>query len=293
MAQFDEFRSFIRRDAPLAMHTRLQLGGPAEFFAEPTSEEELRRLLQQSQVEHVPVRMLGMGANVLASEEGVSGVVIRLTAPAFCGITVDDRRVIAGAGAKLGRVITQSVASGLAGLEGLIGIPGTIGGALCENTGTNSGDIGQWVESVTVMGFDGTTSVLSKNEISFEYQTSSLDDVVVVSATFLLERDDPAELARRMQKLWIVRKSRQPAGELVSTFAFKNPRSGTSAGDLIEKAGLKGTRIGGASISERNANFILVEPEGTVDDVLRLIELVRREVESRTEIELEPAVAIW
>ena len=293
MAQFDEFRTFVRRDVPLAMHTRLQLGGPAEFFAEPVTETELIDLLKQSQKENVPVRVLGAGSNVLAPEEGLSGVVLSLSSPVFCRVAVEGRRVTAGAGAKLGRVITQAVSQGLAGIEGLIGIPGTIGGALAGNTGTNNGDLGQWVESVTISDFDGKISVLSKNEISFGYRSSSLDDTVILSATLLLDQDGPVELSRRMQKLWIVRKAQQPGSELASAYVFKNPKMGTSAGEWIEQAGLKGTCIGGAKISERNANFILVEPEGTVDDVLRLIRLVQDQVETRTEIELEPALEIW
>lgn len=293
MAQFDEFRKFVRRDVPLAMHTRLQLGGPAEFFAEPTSESELIDLLKKCREEHVPVRILGSGSNVLPAEEGISGVVLSLAAPMFCAVSIEGRQVVAGAGVKLGRVVTQSVSQGLSGLESLIGIPGTIGGALCGNTGTNNGDIGQWVESVTIADFEGNISVLSKSEITFAYRSSSLDDVVILAATFRLDQEDPVELSRRMQKFWIVRKTLQPSGEAASAFAFKNPRGGTSAGELIEQAGLKGTRIGGAMVSERNANFILVEPEATVDDVMRLIRFVQDQVEKRTEIELEPVLEIW
>lgn len=297
MAQFDEFRKFVRRDVPLAMYTRLQLGGPAEFFAEPTSETELIALLKQCREENVPIRVLGAGSNILASEEGVSGIVLSLSAPVFCEIVCDGvtegQKIRAGAGAKLGHVITRAVSQGLAGFEGLIGIPGTIGGALCGNAGASSGDLGQWVESVRVADFDGNIFELAPSEISFGFRTSSLDDVVILSACFALEADDPSELSRRMQKLWIVRKTQQPSSEVASAYAFKNPRGGTPAGELIEQAGLKNLKIGGAMISQRNANFILVEPEGTVDDVLRLIQLVQEQVEKRTEIELEPAVEIW
>lgn len=293
MAQFDEFLKFVRRDVPLAMHTRLQIGGPAEFFAEPTSQTELHDLLKQSRAENIPVRVLGAGSNIIAPEDGVSGVVLSLAAPVFCGITVEKKNVVAGAGAKLGRTITQAVSQGLSGIEGLIGIPGTVGGALCGNAGTNSGDLGEWVESVTVIDFEGSIFDLAKNDITFGYRTSSLDDVVILSATLRLEQDDPVELARRMQKLWIVRKAQQPSGELASACAFRNPRSGPPAEELIERAGLKGTRIGGAMVSERSANFILLEPEGTFDDVMRLLELVREQVEKRTEVELESIIEVW
>ncbi len=293
MSQFDEFRKFLRRDVPLAMHTRLQLGGPAEFFAEPTSEAELIDMLKQSRSEGVPVRVIGSGTSILPGDEGVSGVVLSLAAPAFCEITVEDNRVTAGAGAKLGRVVTQSVAQGLSGIENLVGIPGTVGGALCGNVGTNSGDLGQWVESVRAVDFNANVFQLSRNEITFGYRTSSLDDVIILSVTLALDRDDTVELAKRLQKIWIVRKTQQPTGEQVSGYMFKNPATGNAAQELIERAGLKDARIGGAAVSSRNANFLLVEPECTVDDVKRLLRLVQDEVEARTETDLESAIEIW
>jgi UDP-N-acetylmuramate dehydrogenase len=288
----DIFRG-VQRNVPLAMYTRLQLGGLAEFFAEPESESDLIALLKQSQIGKIPVHILGAGSNLLVSEKGIGGLTVRFSNPAFCGITIEGQRVTAGAGAKLGQVITQSVSQGLGGIEDLIGIPGNMGGSLLGNAGTNSGDLGQWVESVRVAGINGEISVLSKNEISFGYRSSSLDDAVILSATLRLEKDNPAELAKRMQKLWIVRKTQQPSGERASVYVFKNPATGASAGELVEQAGLKGTRIGGAVVSEHNANFIMVEPEGTAEDVLRLIRFVREQVEIITEIKLELSLEIW
>ncbi len=237
MSQFDEFRKFLRRDVPLAMHTRLQLGGPAEFFAEPTSETELLDILKQSRNESVPVRAIGSGTSILPGNEGVSGVVLSLAAPVFCGITVEGNCVTAGAGEKLGRVVTQSVAQGLSGIENLVGIPGTVGGALRGNVGTNSGDLGQWVESVKVVDFNANVFELSRNEVTFGYRTSSLDDVIILSATLVLRQDDVTELAKRLQKIWIVRKTQQPTGERVSGYMFKNPQTGSAARELIERAG--------------------------------------------------------
>jgi UDP-N-acetylmuramate dehydrogenase len=153
--------------------------------------------------------------------------------------------------------------------------------------------MGQWVESVRVIDLDGNVSVLSKNEITFGYRYSTLDDVVLTSATLRLERDEPKELAKRMRKLWIIRKSQQPAGDAASVLAFCDPETGPLASDLIEQVGLKGTRIGGAVISERNAGFITVEPECITDDILRLIRLVQEQVALNTEIELQSALKIW
>jgi UDP-N-acetylmuramate dehydrogenase len=276
------------------MYTRLQLGGKAEFFAEPETENELISLLKHCRQEQTPVHVIGTGANILVPDDGVAGLTIALSRPAFNGITVAGQRITAGAGTKFGQIITQAVVSGLGGIEGLIGIPGTLGGILAGNSGTNAnGDVGQCVESVRIADFAGNVSDIPKRDITFAYRDSSLDSAVILSATLLLDKDDPAELAKRMQKLWIVCKTQQPAGELPSIYPFKNPTSGTSAGDLIDQAGLKGTKVGGAGVSERNAGFIVVEPECIANDVVRLISLIKDEVANLTEIELETALQIW
>jgi len=290
----DLFPKFVRQEVPLSMYTRLQLGGVAEFFAEPENETELTTLLKHCRKEKIPVHVLGAGSSLLIPESGVAGVVIILHKPEFCPITVDGLFLTAGTGAPFGQVITQSVSQGLGGIEAFVGMPGSFGGAVCRNTGTiHGGDLGQWVESVRVVNLDGNVVVLSKNEITFGYRFSSLDDVMLLSATLRLEKDEPKELAKRMRKLWISRKAQQPSGEAASVLAFRDPETGPSANDLIDQVGLKGTRIGGAVISERNAGFITVDPECISDDVLRLIRLVQEQVALNTEVELQVAVEIW
>ena len=190
------------------------------------------------------------------------GLVVKLSAPEFCKIQIAGRRVTAGGGALLSRVVTTSVHGGLAGLEMLIGIPGAVGGALHGNSGSHGGDLGQWTAAATVVTAGGEVLQRGRDDMVFGYRQSSLDDLVILEADFQLEEDDPRELARRMQKLWIVKKASQPMGHQSAGCVFKNPR-GASAGELIEKAGLKGARIGGAVVSDRHANFILVEPECT------------------------------
>jgi len=289
---FSEFKAIVRQNVPLAMHTWMQLGGPAEYFAEPRTTEELSSLLKIACRENLPVQILGAGSNILVPDEGVSGLVFRFTAPEFTEIRSEGSLVFAGGGAKLGRVITHSVHAGLGGIEGLIGIPGTVGGALVANAGTNNDDIGQAVKSVKIITDTGEIRELSRNEISFEYRHSSLEETIILSATLQLQEEDHLELSRRLQKLWIFRKTSQPMGHQCTGLVFRNPR-GMIAGELIEKAGLKGTRIGGAVISERNANFIVVEAECTSNDVLRLIELVQTQVHKRLEVDLEIGLEIW
>ncbi|MGI6418152.1 MAG: UDP-N-acetylmuramate dehydrogenase [Thermoguttaceae bacterium] len=286
------FEKIVRRDEPLAMHTWFQLGGPAEYFAEPETTDQLVALVRRCTEHQVPVRMLGGGSNLLVGDAGVPGVVIRLSAPEFEKIRVEPPRIVAGGGAKTGRVVTTAVHSGLAGLEGLVAIPGTLGGALHGNAGTQSTNIGQWTTSATVITIAGEICRRDRDDLHFEYRRSSLDDLVILQATLELEQDDPQELSRRLQKQWILRKAAQPMGHQCAGCVFKNPR-GMRAGELIEQAGLKGTRIGGAIVSDRHANFIVAEPECTANDVLRLIDLVRGQVSDRLGVDLELELEIW
>jgi len=292
MAFITGFEKIVRQSEPLAMHTWFQLGGPAEYFAEPGSVEELIALTRRCRDEGVEVRLLGQGSNILVRDEGVPGLVVHLSAPAFCGIEIDGRRVSVGGGALLGRVVTTTVHGGLAGLETLVGIPGTIGGALHGNTGAHGGDIGQWTFNATVLTAGGEIVERNADDLSFDYHQSNLDDLAILSAACELEEDDPRQLAQRMQKHWILKKASQPMGHQSAGCVFKNPR-GVGAGKLIDSAGLKGTRIGGAVVCDRHANFILAEPECTSQDVLRLIELIRGQVRDRMGVELELELEVW
>ena len=292
MSLLTGFEKIARRDEPLAMHTWFQLGGPAEYFAEPNNVDELLALIERCNQEGFAVRLLGHGSNILVPDEGVSGLVMRLSASDFRKIGIDGQAVIASSGATLGRVVTKAVHQGLAGLEGLIGIPGTIGGALHGNAGAHGSDIGHWISRVTVISQTGEVYQRERDELDFGYRESNVDELVILEACFQLEGEDPAQLARRMQKHWIVRRAAQPMGHQSAGCVFKNPR-GASAGELIEEAGLKGTRIGGAVVSDRHANFIVAEPECTSQDVLRLIDLIRGQVHDRLGIELQRELEIW
>ena len=287
-----DFEKIVRQAEPLAMHTWFQLGGPAEYFAEPEDTDQLVALIKRCREEDAPVRLLGRGSNVLVPDDGVPGMVIRLSAGAFGDVKIDGQTITAGGGAKLGHVVTTSVHKGLAGLEDMVAIPGTLGGALHGNAGIHGTDIGQWTSRATVVTLTGEVFVRRRDDLEFGYRRSSLDELVILEATLELEEEDPRELARRMQKQWIVRKATQPMGHQCAGCVFKNPR-GMRAGELIEQAGLKGTRIGGAVVSDRHANFIIAEPECTANDVLRLIELIRSQVHERLGVELELELDLW
>jgi UDP-N-acetylmuramate dehydrogenase len=292
MTLWTGLESIVRQAEPLAAHTWFRLGGPAQYFAEPQSTDELVALVHRCRDNAIPIRLLGGGSNLLVREMGVTGMVIHLTAPVFSEISVSGNTVTAGGGAKLGHVISTAVREGLGGLEALVGIPGTVGGALHGNAGGRGGDIGQWTVEATVMTRGGEIQQRQREELVFAYRQSNLDELVILRAQFQLEPDNPEELTKRMQKQWIVKKASQPLGHQSAGCIFKNPR-GMSAGMLIEQAGLKGTRVGGAEVSDRHANFIIAEPGATSQDVLKLIELVRGRVKDRLGIDLEPEIEVW
>ena len=195
-------------------------------------------------------------------------------------------------GGKLGHAISTSVREGLAGLETLVGIPGSVGGALHGNAGSRGGDIGQWTSQATVMTRAGEILTRHREELVFAYRESSLDELVILEAQFELDEEDPEELTKRMQKQWIIQKAGQPLGHQSAGCIFKNPR-GMSAGMLIDQAGLKTTRVGAAEVSQRHANFIIANEGASSQDVLKLINLVRENVMERLGIELETEIEIW
>ena len=292
MSFVKEFSAIVKQDEPLAPYTYMKIGGPARYFAEPRTADELRTLLTRARNEGLPVYILGGGSNILVRDEGVNGLVLRTSAPAFRSITVQGERVVAGAGASLWSTIRAAAEHRLAGLEVLAGIPGTVGGALRMNAGGRFGDIGQFTHRVTVMDWDGQVRELARDELSFQYRDSGIDEPIILEGVFVLEEDDPAAIARRMKKVWITKKASQPLSFQSAGCIFKNVR-GLSAGVLIEQAGLKGYRVGSAEVSERHANFIVAHPGCTARDVLRLIDLIRERVRAKFGVELELEIKIW
>src|SRR2546423_9870019 len=181
------FGHIVRENEPLAPHTWFRLGGPAQYFAEPTSIDELAAMVRRCHESGLPIRVLGGGSTLLIRDAGVPGMVVVLGAAAFGRIEVAGRKVTAGGGAKLGHVISTAVREGLAGLEMLVGIPGTVGGALHTNAGTHAGDIGQCAASAKVLTRKGEIITRQKSELRFGYRISSLDELAILEATLELE----------------------------------------------------------------------------------------------------------
>jgi UDP-N-acetylmuramate dehydrogenase len=292
MQLLERFAEIAKRDEPLASYTHLKLGGPADVLVQPRSREELAEVVRHCRAKSIPVRVLGGGGNLLVSDEGVRGVVLRLSEPAFTQLAVEGRRVRCGCGALLSSLISEAARHGLGGLEALVGIPGTVGGGLRCNAGDRAGEIGRYVQQVEVMDDEGQVQVRDRDELRFGYCWSNLDDPVLLSAEFELEADQPDAIVKHMRKAWIQRKARQPLSFEASCRVFKNPR-GLNAAELIEQTGLSKTRVGGAEISERDANYIVAHPGATARDVLRLIDLIRTRVQERFNVELELELSEW
>lgn len=268
------------------------MGGPAQLFIEPRTRQELKDVISTCQQNEIPIRLLGGGSNLLVRDEGFGGAVIHLTGDEFTFVSIEGTTVRAGAAAPLSHVISQTVNAGLAGLETLVGIPGTLGGAIRGNAGGRHGDIGQFVRAVDVVTSEGKEFTRTEDELAFDYRHSSINELVVVSAELALSTDDPDSLTRRMRKLWIMKKAAQPLSFQSAGCIFKNPR-GLSAGALIEQAGLKGTRVGQCEVSDRHANFIVTHDGATSDDILKLIDLIRTQVSEIHGVQLELEIQVW
>ncbi len=288
----EDFSEILRRDEPLSQHTWLKLGGPAQYFVSPRTEAELLDVIKTCRSQRLPVHILGSGSNLLVREAGVQGVVVKVAEPLLGEVTVDGTSLTAGGGTLLSHVVAEAVRAGLGGIEYLVGIPGTIAGAVVGNSGGRTGDVGQLITSVKVLTQNNEVAVRRGDELSFSYRRSGIQDLLVLSATLELTRDDSEELTRRMRKNWIMKRSTQPLADQSAGCIFRNPR-GLSAGALIEQCGLKGLSVGKARISERHANFIVTEAGATSKDVEQLIGRIQKAVAEKFAVELELEIKVW
>jgi len=288
----DDFSEILRRDESLADYNWLRIGGPAEFLLTPTTEDELLDVVRCCLAGGITIRILGGGSNLLVADEGISGAVIRVVEPLLSDVSVDGTTVTAGGGCTLSHAISESVRAQLAGLETLVGIPGSVGGAIVGNAGGRQGDIGEFVQSVRVLDRDGNITERSGDELTFSYRSSGLSDLLVLSATFQLKEDASDELTRRMRQNWIMKRSTQPLADQSAGCIFRNPR-GLSAGALIEQCGLKGMLVGKARISDRHANFIVTEEGATCRDVDQLICRIQSAVSEKFGVDLELEICRW
>lgn len=289
----------VLRNEPLSKHTSFGIGGPADLLAYPADAADVVALLREIRAQELPFIVLGGGTNLLVRDGGFRGIAISLRRLNAIKVEREYRSlggtyavVSAEAGAVLGRVIAFAANEALTGLEFATGIPGTIGGAVCMNAGTAEGEMGDVVETVTLLTPNGEPVTRSKEEMGFGYRTANVPaGHVVLSARLQLRHDEKKKIEAKVKALMDKRKDRQPWGQPNAGSIFKNPLD-ESAGKLIESAGLKGKAVGGAQVSEKHANFIVNTGKATAADVLALMEIVKQTVLDVHGARLEPEIKI-
>lgn len=290
-------------NAPLAPKTWYKVGGPAPVLAHPRSVDQLSALAKRCHERGVRIYVLGSGANLLVADEGVDGVVVQLDDDAFSQVTVDRNRVTAGAGFDLMKLVLDTAKRGLAGLEVVAGIPASIGGAVRMNAGGAFGDVGKSVSRVTVMSESGEVYERTRDDLVFSYRKTNISAPFILSAEFELAEEDPDDLMKRVKEIFLYKKNSQPMGANSAGCAFKNPKRPADdpdasqplpgAGALIDRAGLKGYRIGGAEVSDKHGNFIFAHDGCKAADLLALMAHCQTVVYEKFGIRLEREVAVW
>jgi UDP-N-acetylmuramate dehydrogenase len=278
---------------PLANHTTMKIGGPADILVEPSSVENLEKMMKVIKEHHVPWRAIGRGSNLLVSDKGIEGVVIKL-GRGLDHLEINDTKVKVGAGFSLVSLSVQISKKGLAGLEFASGIPGSVGGAVYMNAGAHGSDMSEILEKAYVLFEDGTFAWLSKEEMEFSYRTSVLQKKrpgIVLEAVFQLTSGNREEIVAKMQNNKNYRKETQPYNLPCAGSIFRNPLP-HYAGQLVQEAGLKGYSIGGAQISPMHGNFIVNTGNGKAEDVLALIQHVKEYVYETFGIKIETEVEI-
>lgn len=278
---------------PLANHTTMKIGGPADLFIEPSSVENIEKAMQIIKANNLPWRAVGRGSNLLVSDEGIEGVVLKI-GKGLDHVAINGTEVKAGAGVSLVSLSVQISKKGYAGLEFASGIPGSVGGAVYMNAGAHGSDMSDILKKAYVLFEDGRLAWLSKEEMEFSYRTSLLQKKkpgIVLEAIFQLKEGNRTEIVQKMQNNKDYRKDTQPYNLPCAGSIFRNPLP-NHAGQLVEDAGLKGHSIGGAQISPMHGNFIVNTGDGSAADVLALIQHAKDTVYSQFEIELETEVEI-
>ena len=295
-----DLKAPIRMEVPLHRYSTFQIGGPARFFSEPTHFEELKSLLDFARSEELPLLGIGKGSNILFPDEGFPGLVITFIHYEPTRILFDSERmtVTASSGVNLYRLALMARDVGFGGVEFLSHIPGTLGGALMMNAGFSriageKKEIGNLVEEITVLTPEGIIRLLSREELAFHYRKSGLEGFIILEARLKLQRANPEEIQTEIEACFGYRNRVQDLRYPSAGSVFKNPGGNQgSAGQLIEKAGLKGHRMGNAMISDRHANFIVNLGGARAVDVLGLVHLAQEKVLEAFDVRLEPEIRI-
>ncbi len=288
-----------KANVPLAPRTWYRTGGSAAVYTQPENPDQLAAVLARAHEHGVPFYVLGSGANLLVADAGVDGVVIRLDAPGFRKMAVDAeaRRVVAGAGADLFKLVPATAKAGLDGLVQVAGIPASVGGAVRMNAGGAPGDISRGLTRVRVMDGRGDVNDLPRDAICFGYRHTDIAAPLILEAEWRLDAGDPRGLTALYKTLYARKRDSQPMGDKSAGCCFRNPppgaTDGATAGMLIDRAGLKGFRVGGAEVSPLHANFVTAAPGSTTANVLAVMDHVADTVDRVFGVRLQREVVVW
>ena len=286
-----EIRGEVRFKEPLSFHTSLRIGGSADFFIVPQDVEDIRLALAFADKEGLPVEVIGGGNNLLVRDRGIRGVVLRLEG-CLGRAEFNGEEAVAGAGVSLSALIREAAALNLGGVECLVGIPATIGGAVAMNAGTPDGWIGDFVSAVYFLHPDGTLGEFKPGPGAFGYRLfAAPPGAVLIGARLRLHRRPQAEIQKDIKQRLKQKKATQPLALASAGCVWKNP-PGDAAGRLVEKVGLKGKRLNGAEISAKHANFIVNRGGAMAADILALMDMTRERVQHQFGITLEPEIRI-
>lgn len=277
-------------DEPMSRHTTFQIGGPADLFVIPEDIDEAREVIGLCREAEVPYFLLGMGSDLLVSDEGYRGVIVNFSG-GLTNVSVDGESMTCQAGVTLKEAAEMSCELGLSGLEFASGIPGSVGGAVFMNAGAYGGQISDVLESAFCLMPDGSTETIGVDDLALGYRQSRVKDdgLVVLSATFSLREDDPAKIRETIEELGRRREEKQPLEYPSAGSTFKRPE-GYFAGKLISDAGLQGYQVGGAAVSTKHAGFVVNLGGATAADVKAVISHVQDEVKKSSGVQLEPEV---
>lgn len=280
----------IRENEPMSRHITFRVGGNADYYVMPDSEEEIQDVIALCKEFQVPYYVIGNGSNLLVGDKGYRGVILQICRE-MSSIQVDDQVISVQAGALLSKVGNVALEAGLTGFEFAAGIPGTVGGAVVMNAGAYGGEMKDILLDVTVLTSDGEVKVLNLEELELGYRTSVIPKMqyVVLSARFGLQKGEKEVIRATMNQLKEQRVSKQPLEYPSAGSTFKRPE-GHFAGKLIQDAGLRGFQVGGAQISEKHCGFVINKEQATASDIVELMRQVSEKVWELFEVRLEPEV---
>ena len=287
----NETSSLCLMNEPLKKHTTYGIGGPADLMIFPKSKQDLIKVIEIINENKIQLTILGSGSNVLVSDDGIRGVVISLK-NSLKQIEVADNILYAECGTMLGKIVKYAVKNDLIGLENLNGVPGTLGGALIMNAGAWGGEISENLVHVELINSKSEVKKIQKKDLNFSYRQSSFDkDDILLSAKFNLKKADKNIIKENFMEAQSGRKKSQPLNKRSAGSLFKNPKN-SSAGKLLDDAGLKGFSIGDAKISEKHANFFINDGNASSSDMLMLIKKAHQEVKDRFNVNLSLEVKL-